>query len=466
MTLHLYDTATREVRQFVPYEPEHVSMYLCGATVQGSPHVGHLRSSLVFDVLRRWLTRCGYSVTLCRNVTDIDDKILQRAILEDRPWWAVATHYEREFTAAYETLGCLPPTVEPRATGHITQMVDMIDRLILAGHAYEANGSVYFEVATFPRYGQLSGQRLEDLQSGEPADDSEKRDPRDFALWKAAKPTEPHWPTPWGPGRPGWHIECSAMATTYLGPEFDIHGGGLDLVFPHHENELAQAQGAGAGFARFWLHNSWVTAAGEKMSKSLGNSMVVGEVLQRVRPIDLRWYLIGAHYRSTLEFSDASLAESAAGFARVESFVLRADERVPEIVPHAEVPAEFATALDDDLNTPAALAVLHSHVRAGNQALSDGDDAQAQASLTSVRAMLGVLGADPLDPGWQSDSGTQGEVLESLVEELLRSRVAARDSRDFVTADAIRDALAGAGVVVEDTAEGPRWHVERGSNGG
>jgi cysteinyl-tRNA synthetase len=469
VTLHLYDTATREVRQFVPYEPTRVSMYLCGATVQGSPHVGHVRSSVVFDVLRRWLTRSSYTVTLCRNVTDIDDKILQRAILENRPWWAVAAHYEREFTAAYEALGCLPPTVEPRATGHITQMITMIERLISAGHAYESNGSVYFEVATFARYGQLSGQRLTDLQSGESVDEDEKRDPRDFALWKAAKPSEPHWPTPWGPGRPGWHIECSAMATTYLGPEFDIHGGGLDLVFPHHENEVAQAQGAGHGFARFWLHNSWVTAAGEKMSKSLGNSMVVSEVLQRVRPIDLRWYLVSAHYRSTLEFSDAALAESAAGFGRVENFLDRATQRHPGIDAAPQVPDEFAAALNDDLNTPAALAVLHSYVTAGNQALAERDELGVQESAAAIRAMLDVLGADPLSPAWQQDStDSVAATLDALVDGVLRTREQARQSRDFATADAMRDVLTESGVLVEDTAEGPRWQVgpRRMSNDG
>ena len=309
MALHLYDTATRSTRAFVPLVPGEVSMYLCGATVQGRPHVGHLRAGLVFDVLTRWLRASGLRVTLCRNVTDIDDKILARAIEEGRPWWAVAAHYERAFTDAYTALGVLPPTIEPRATGHVTQMVQLMQRLIERGHAYAVDGDVYFDVRSFADYGALSGQRPDDM---EPAADSEftsrKHDPRDFALWKGSKPGEPSWPTPWGDGRPGWHLECSAMATAYLGSTFDIHGGGLDLRFPHHENELAQSRAAGDGFAQYWLHNAWVTQAGEKMSKSLGNTMVVDEVLQRVRGIELRWYLVSAHYRSNIEFSDDALA--------------------------------------------------------------------------------------------------------------------------------------------------------------
>ena len=469
MNLQLFDTATREVRAFIPREPGRVSMYLCGATVQGPPHVGHMRSSVVFDVLRRWFERNDLAVTLCRNVTDIDDKILQRAILEDRPWWAVATHYERLFTEAYAALGCQPPTVEPRATGHITQMVSMIERLIAAGHAYIVDGDVYYSVNSFPRYGQLSGQRLDALLSdaaGENADERGKRDPRDFALWKSAKPGEPHWPTPWGQGRPGWHIECSAMATAYLGPDFDIHGGGLDLVFPHHENEVAQAQGAGDGFARFWLHNSWVTTAGEKMSKSLGNSLLVSEVITRIRPVELRWYLAAAHYRSTLEFSDSSLAESAAGYRRVESFVNRAAERCAQVDIDGPVPEQFAAALDDDLNVPAAVAVLHAHVTAGNQAIADGRWDDVAAELAFVRAMLGVLGVDPLAEPWHSAAqDAEGRhALEAVVGGLLAARAEARVARDFAAADLIRDTLAAAGVQVEDTAEGPRWELVRTSH--
>ena len=463
MSLELYDTAAREVLPFIPREPGRVSMYVCGATVQGPPHVGHMRSSVVFDVLRRWLELKDFKVTLCRNVTDIDDKILQRAVLEDRPWWAVASYYERLFTEAYDVLGCRPPTVEPRATGHITQMVAMIERLIAAGHAYAVGGDVYFAVDSFPRYGQLSGQRLDALQGAEGVDETGKRDPRDFALWKSAKPGEPHWPTPWGDGRPGWHIECSAMATTYLGPDFDIHGGGLDLVFPHHENEIAQAQGAGDGFARYWLHNSWVTLAGEKMSKSLGNSLLVAEVVKRVRPVELRWYLASAHYRSMLEFSDAALSETAAGYRRLESFVLRAAERCGELAPDPHVPVEFAAALDDDLNVPAAVAEVHANVTTGNQAMAEGRWDDVADVLTAVRAMLAVLGVDPLAEPWRSagDESASRQALDTVIGGLLAARAEARLAKDFAAADSIRDTLAKAGVVVEDTAEGPRWELAR-----
>ncbi|HAM24769.1 MAG TPA: cysteine--tRNA ligase, partial [Actinobacteria bacterium] len=330
MPLRLYDTATRQVREFVPLVPGRVGIYLCGATVQAPPHVGHIRSGLAFDVLRRWLEFSGYAVTFVRNVTDIDDKIIHNAGHEDAPYWVVAQREERSFTWAYDTLGCLPPTVEPRATGHIPEMVELIDRLITAGHAYAAAGDVYFDVRSFASYGSLSGQRLDDMLAS-PDQDTGKRDPHDFALWKGAKPDEPAWNTPWGPGRPGWHIECSAMAGKYLGQQFDIHGGGLDLVFPHHENEVAQSQAAGDGFAQLWMHNAWVTTAGEKMSKSLGNSLLVREIVKRVRPIELRYYLASAHYRSMLEFSDDALAESAAGFGRLEGFVQRATERVGEV---------------------------------------------------------------------------------------------------------------------------------------
>jgi cysteinyl-tRNA synthetase len=461
VSLQLYDTATRSVRAFTPLQPEHVSIYVCGATVQGPPHVGHVRSGVAFDVLVRWLESRGQRVVLVRNVTDIDDKILAKGIAEGRPWWAVATEYERAFADAYDILGCRRPDVEPRATGHITQIVTLIERLIEAGHAYAAEGDVYFSVASFARYGQLSGHRPEDLQPAADTADTRKRDPRDFALWKGAKPGEPAWPTPWGPGRPGWHIECSAMSTAYLGPEFDIHGGGLDLVFPHHENEIAQSQAAGDGFARYWLHNAWVTTAGEKMSKSLGNSMFVTEVVKRVRPVELRWYLATPHYRSMLEFSDAALSESAAGYRRLERFVLHARDRLGEVAPAADVPVAFATALDDDLNVPAAVAHLHERVTEGNQALAAGDLAAVASAAADARAMLAVLGADPLAAPWaDSEGGSAGrDALDAVISGLLELRTAARANRDFATADAIRDNLTAAGIAIEDTPAGPRWSL-------
>lgn len=466
MTLQLYDTLTRSVRDFVPVEPGKVRMYLCGATVQADPHVGHIRSGLVFDLLSRWFRATGYEVTLCRNVTDIDDKILAKAELEHRPWWAVASHYERQFTDAYTVLGCQPPTVEPRATGHITQMVELIARLIDNGHAYAADGDVYFDVRSYEAYGELSRQDIDDLRpAADSGNDPRKKDPRDFALWKAAKSeTEPSWPTPWGRGRPGWHVECSAMALTYLGSTFDIHGGGLDLVFPHHENEIAQSRAAGDGFANYWLHNAWLTTAGEKMSKSLGNSMIVSAVLRRVRPVELRWYLIGAHYRSNLEFSDAALTESAASYRRVEGFVKRAAGKASEVIDpgYEDLPESFVAAMNDDLSVPAALAVLHECVTVGNTALANGDHAELSIVLRQVRSMLDIFGVDPLSAPWADHSGDESGLraaLESLIAAELVARQEARAAKDFATADEIRDRIAAAGIEIADSADGSTWSL-------
>jgi cysteinyl-tRNA synthetase len=442
-------------------------MYVCGATVQSAPHVGHIRSGVAFDVLARWLRTSGYEVTLVRNVTDIDDKILAKESVENRPWWAVAAHYEREFQKAYEILGCTPPTVEPRATGHITQMIELMQTLIERGHAYAADGDVYFDVRSFVDYGKLSGQKIDDLlPAGDSEGESRKKDSRDFALWKSVKPGEPSWPTPWGNGRPGWHIECSAMAQAYLGDAFDIHGGGLDLVFPHHENEEAQSKAAGQDFANFWLHNAWVTTAGEKMSKSLGNSLVVTEVAKRVRPIELRWYLASAHYRSNLEFSDSALQESAVAFQRIENFV----ERAAAIVGNVELSAsainsDFATAMNEDLNVPAALAVLHEVVGEGNTLLAKKADAASLIGcLTSVRQMLDVLGVDPLSPTWADDSKNAQQLesaLDYFVQQSIAVRNAAKENKNFEAADAIRDSLRNAGITLEDTSDGVRWNLEK-----
>ncbi len=466
MSLRLHDTLTRSVREFVPMTPGEVRMYQCGATVQSAPHVGHIRSGVVFDLLSRWLRATGYSVVLCRNVTDIDDKILARSEEEGRPWWAVASFYEREFQRAYDVLGCAPPTVEPRATGHVTQMIELIARLIDRGHAYESDGDVYFDVRSFAEYGALSRQDINDLRpAADSGVDPRKRDPRDFALWKATKsPDEPSWPTPWGPGRPGWHLECSAMATTYLGPQFDIHGGGLDLVFPHHENEIAQSRAAGDPFANYWLHNAWVTTAGEKMSKSLGNSLIVSQVLTKVRPVELRWYLIAAHYRSNLEFSDEALAEAAAGYRRVEGFLTRAASRLGTATEPSfgQLPPEFVDAMNDDLGVPAALAVLHERVTAGNTIMAASDDVGLAAALGEVRSMLDVLGVDPLAAPWNSHSGDGGalqEALDSLVSAELAARQEARANKDFATADGIRDRISQAGITIEDSADGSRWSL-------
>ena len=465
--MRLYDTATRAVRDFIPLVDGKVSIYVCGATVQSAPHVGHIRSGVAFDVLARWLRTSGYEVTLVRNVTDIDDKILAKESVENRPWWAVAAHYEREFQKAYEILGCTPPTVEPRATGHITQMIELIQTLIERGHAYAADGDVYFDVRSFADYGKLSGQKIDDLlPAGDSEGESRKKDSRDFALWKSVKPGEPSWPTPWGNGRPGWHIECSAMAQAYLGDAFDIHGGGLDLVFPHHENEVAQSKAAGQDFANFWLHNAWVTTAGEKMSKSLGNSLVVTEVAKRVRPIELRWYLASAHYRSNLEFSDSALKESAVAFQRIENFVERAAAIVGKVeLTSSAINSDFATAMNEDLNVPAALAVLHEVVGEGNTLLAKKADAAALIGcLTSVRQMLDVLGVDPLSPTWADDSKNAQQLesaLDYFVQQSIAVRNAAKENKNFDAADAIRDSLRNAGIALEDTSDGVRWNLEK-----
>ena len=461
MSLQLYDTAARSVREFVPLEAGRVGIYLCGATVQAPPHIGHIRSGVSFDILCRWLESSGHEVTFCRNVTDIDDKIIHAAEREGVPWWQVAQRNERAFGWAYDVLGCRSPTIEPRATGHVPEMIILMQRLIDLGHAYASGGDVYFDVRSFPAYGALSGRRPDDMLSAEQATDA-KRDPLDFALWKGAKPGEPAWDTPWGSGRPGWHLECSAMAHKYLGPAFDIHGGGLDLIFPHHENEVAQSVAAGDTFARYWLHNAWVTTSGEKMSKSLGNSLLVTEVVQRVRPIELRYYLGAPHYRSHIEFSEPALHEAAVAFRRIEGFVQRASEVVGD-VPLGELPPGFAAAMDDDLGVPGALSVIHTSVRGGNTALAASDKESVARLLGEVRAMLAVLGLDPLSEPWSAaSSSSRGDLLpmvERLIEVALKNREAARARKDFEAADAIRDELAAAGVSIEDTSNGPRWSL-------
>ncbi|MEI8260328.1 MAG: cysteine--tRNA ligase [Actinomycetes bacterium] len=462
MPLRLHDTATRSVRDFIPQVEGRVGVYLCGATVQAPPHVGHVRSGVAFDVIRRWLMAKGYDVTFVRNVTDIDDKIIHNAGHEDVSYWVVAMRNERAFTRAYDVLGCLPPTYEPRATGHIPEMVELMQRLIDVGHGYAANGDVYFDVRSFDDYGKLSGQRIDDMLAASDADSMTKRDPRDFAMWKGAKPDEPYWDTPWGPGRPGWHVECSAMARKYLGASFDIHGGGLDLLFPHHENEIAQSRAAGDGFAQYWLHNAWVTTAGEKMSKSLGNSLLVDQVVTRVRPIELRYYLAGSHYRSMIEYSDDALREAGQGFRRIEGFLQRAFEGVePQVQPQVR-PAAFDDAMDDDIAVPQALAVIHEAVRAGNSAIAAGDAPTARAQADAVLAMLDVLGLNPYGSPWAgaADSDRQTEVIDALVKVVLEQRQEARARKDFAAADALRDGLDRIGIRIEDTASGVRWSLE------
>ncbi|GAB2527807.1 cysteine--tRNA ligase [Nocardia heshunensis] len=463
MTLRLFDTETRTLREFTPLVPGKASVYLCGATVQGNPHIGHVRSGVAFDVLRRWLAANDFDVAFIRNVTDIDDKILNKAAEHGRPWWEWAATHERAFDRAYETLGVLPPSGEPRATGHITQMVGMMERLIERGHAYASAGNVYFDVLSYPAYGQLSGHKLDDVHQGESAGLG-KKDARDFTLWKAAKPGEPSWPSPWGPGRPGWHLECSAMAEFYLGPEFDIHCGGMDLVFPHHENEIAQSRAAGDGFARYWLHNGWVTMSGEKMSKSLGNVLSIPNVLERVgvRAVELRYYLGSVNYRSQLEYSDEALTEYATSYQRIEAFVLRTLERAGSVPVGTWTPA-FADALNDDLGVPQALAVIHGVVSEGNKVLDAGDLSGARLLAGQVRAMLGILGVDPLDEHWAApaDNSAAMAALDVLIGAELQRRQQARADKDWPAADAVRDRLKAAGVEVTDTAQGAEWTLSK-----
>jgi len=439
-------------------------VYLCGATVQTVPHIGHIRSGVAFDILRNWLEAHGLDVAFVRNVTNIDDKILTKAADNGRPWWEWAATHERAFQWAYDQLGVRPPSIEPRATGHITEMVEYMRRIIDNGHGYAADGNVYMQPTSLPDYGHLSGQKLDELDQGESAGTG-KRDPRDFTMWKAAKPGEPSWPTPWGDGRPGWHIECTAMATKYLGAEFDIHCGGLDLQFPHHENEIAQAHAAGDPFARYWMHNGWVTMSGEKMSKSLGNVLSIPNVLTKVRPVELRYYLGSAHYRSMLEYSEASLQEAAAGYRRIESFLHRVVELNAGEIEKGEVTGAFAAAMDDDLGVPAALAEVHNAVRAGNSAVDKGDTAEATAIAGQVRAMTAILGVDPYAPQWRDRDQSNDAALAALdvlIADALRRRELARADKDWATADQVRDQLNAAGIDIVDTADGAKWSLRDG----
>jgi cysteinyl-tRNA synthetase len=471
VALRLYDTRTRALQPFEPLVPGRAGVYVCGPTVQAAPHVGHLRSAVALDVLHRWLRAQGLQVTWVRNVTDVDDKIIHDAAHADEPWWALATRQERAFERAYDAVQVLPPTATPRVTGSISAIVGLIETILDKGAAYESDGDVYLSVRAVPGYGELSGQDPDALRASERAvahgHTGEKRDPLDFALWKAAKPGEPSWPSPWGAGRPGWHIECSAMAAAHLGEEFDLHAGGLDLVFPHHENEVAQSTCAGHGFARRWLHHGLVTVAGgsgEKMSKSLGNSTTVEDVLRTVRPQVLRYVLGAAHYRSALEWSPQALADGEAAYGRIETFVRNATAAVGPVAP-ADEPgpawADFAAALDDDLSVPRALAVVHECVRTGNTLLAEGDLPAVAAVVAELRRMLQVLALDPVDQ-WPAADGALYGVVDALVGVAVEARAQARADRDWARADAVRDRLATAGVVLEDTPAGVRWRLTTG----
>ena len=531
--LRLYNTASHATNAFTPLKPGCVGMYVCGATVQSSPHIGHIRAAIAFDVIRRWMLRLGYKVTFVRNVTDIDDKIMKKASEAGQTWWERAYFYEREFSEAYNTLGVLPPTVEPRATGHITDMIELIERLIERGHAYvikdsagNPTGNVYFDVPSWEHYGELTHQNQNrDVNScdeasaiadakgpsvdsagndiynpTDPADASpDKHDPRDFALWKAPcdfDQPDARWKTPFGEGRPGWHIECSAMSHRYLGDDFDIHGGGLDLRFPHHENEMAQTRAAGWKSANVWMHSAWVTAKGEKMSKSLGNGLSVPTVLANNSAWVVRYALGAVQYRAMLEWSDQALTEAKAAYDRISNFLERAG-RLLETTPTREevqsvdadsLPEDFTRAMNDDINVSGANAAIFTAIRQGNALLDDcaQDSSQAQSEGTQkliytavlqVRAMLDTLGLDIYGEPWasakSSAEGTNGSeggksgknskesaALDALITSQLQARADARKSKDFATADAIRDTLNNAGVVIEDAAQGSSWHLK------
>ncbi len=472
MTLRFHDSATSAVRDFAPLREGKASLYYCGATVQGEPHIGHVRSALAFDQLTRWLTISGYDVTVVRNVTDIDDKILVKAEENNEPWWALAYRFEQAFEDAYDALGILKPTYEPRATGHIPEMHALIHTLIERGHAYPAlddSGDVYFDVRSWKQYGSLTHQNIDDMQAAPDADPRGKRDPRDFALWKGYKEGEPEtakWESPWGAGRPGWHLECSAMVTKYLGTEFDIHGGGLDLRFPHHENEMAQSQAAGHGFANFWMHNGMVTYKGEKMSKSIGNTINPREMLAIARPLVVRYYLGQAHYRSVLDYRPGSLTEAAAAVERIETFAKAALAKLFAGNDFGYVgtrPEAFTAAMNDDLNIPAALAVLHGTVRAGNTALAAGDQDGIGEAFLAVMGMTDALGINPLAEQWAEGTGSAAalEALDVLVRAQLEARAQARAEKNWGESDRIRDLLVAAGVEVADTAEGATWSLKK-----
>ena len=472
--MRFYDSATSSIRDFEPVVPGEARIYYCGATVQGEPHVGHIRSALVFDQLARWMRYRGFKVTTVRNVTDIDDKILAKSVESaqstytgehpNEQWWALAYRYEKVFARAYATLGIDPPTYEPRATGHIPEMFELIQRLIDRGHAYPAlddSGDVYFDVRSWEHYGALTRQSVDDMQDSTDADPRGKRDPRDFALWKGYKEGEPltaAWDSPWGRGRPGWHLECSAMAGKYLGKRFDIHGGGLDLRFPHHENELAQSTAAGDDFANFWMHNGMVTYEGEKMSKSIGNTISPVQMLQQARPLVVRYYLGSAHYRSVLDYRPTSLEEARVAIERVEAFLAATLELMDPNPQDRRVPQDFADALDDDMNIPRALAVLHEQTRAGNAALAAGTDASEFAN--AVWAMTNVLGLISLmNLDGSGASGAEHQALDALIHTILEQRASARAEKDWATADRMRDVLAATGITVKDGAQGSTWSL-------
>ncbi len=456
MGLELFDSKTQTVREFTPLQPGLVSMYVCGPTVQSAPHLGHLRSALVYDLLRRWLEANGYGVTMVRNVTDIDDKVLVNAAEAKRDWQEFALEVDGTFSAAYSALGLLEPTRSPHATEHIADMIALVESLISKGHAYQAEdgtANVFFDTSSWPAYGELTNQKLENME-GEVEASFGRRNVNDFALFKAHKPGEPEsasWQTPWGMARPGWHIECSAMAKHFLGTEFDIHGGGLDLRFPHHENELAQSSANGDDFANFWFHNALVTIQGQKMSKSLGNGVSVEELLEAGSWAAIRYWLSSAQYRSNLDYTANSLSDAQAALDRISGFVKRA-KLVTSIV-QAQLPEGFLRAMNADLNIPAAIAVLHETIRAGNIALDAQEIVSVTEHLSEVSAMLDVLGLMLGQPKELSAERT------AKIEKLIELRSEAKSNKDFAKADQIRAELTDLGVTLEDLPNQTIWSI-------
>ncbi len=466
--MQIYSTLGRSLAPFEPVVPNKVGIYVCGPTVQSDPHVGHGRSAVAFDVLRRYLVWRGYDVTYVRNVTDIEDKIIQAARTEGISTDELARRVGASFERAQDDLAVLRPDIEPRATDHIDEILAMISELIDREIAYEAEGDVYFSVRAHAGYGKLSGRNLDDLLSGarvEPT--AHKRDPLDFALWKAAKPGEPSWDAPWGPGRPGWHIECSAMARKYLGDTFDIHGGGSDLIFPHHENEIAQSEAAtGVRFAKYWLHNGMVTLSGEKMAKSTGHVIDLLGTLERYPPLAVRLLYLRAQYRSPLEFSEDLLVDATSSYERLAGFVRRT-ESLEDVAPDASTMERFVEAMDDDINTPVALAVVFDAIKEGNRRIeADGDAASLAAAIRTMLDVLGLLetatvGLDDLaeelaELASAFDVESEGPP-EDIVGRLVEARATARANRQWDVADRLRDQLAGVGIVIEDSADGVRW---------
>ncbi len=489
--MRVYNTLSRAKEEFVPKEPGKVSIYVCGPTVYNHIHIGNARTFLSFDVIRRYLSWRGFEVTFVQNITDVDDKIINRANEEGRPAAEVAAEYTEAFVSAMRKLGVEDPTVRPKATETIPEMIDMIERLIAGGNAYELDGDVYFSVRSFPDYGKLSGRDIDEMRSGARVEvDDRKRDPLDFALWKSAKPGEPHWPSPWGEGRPGWHIECSVMSEGELGLPFDIHGGGADLTFPHHENELAQSEAAtGLPFVRYWLHGGMLQVNAEKMSKSLGNFLLLKEVLERYSASVIRLLMLQTHYRSPLDFSDSRLDDTTSAFERLENLVrnlrwARSLEACGVGAPQevcgglklhiSAARDKFVAEMDDDFNTAGALAAVFELAKAANVFLADyqsefcEDDKvtllDAEATVVELLGVLGIVIADPQDAAYPDEvvalaaevAGFRGTDPSEAVEALIACRAAARAEKQWARADAVRDGLAALGFSIEDTQQGAR----------